>query len=617
MESHSEFVFYRTYARWDDNLKRRETFEEAVDRYINFLKEISEEKVPPKVFRKIKQYMLSLDVFGSMRLFWTAGKASRDNNIAAYNCSFITVDEIKAFSEMTYVLMCGTGVGFSCESKYVSQLPEINCKKFPEIMNRSSIEDSKEGWADSIKLLLESLYKGEDIDFDYSLIRKKGERLKTIGGRASGPAPLINTHAFIREVFNNAQGRKLLDIEVHDICCQIAEMVVVGGVRRSALISLSDLDSDNLRNAKTGRFPLKRYLANNSWVANEKPDAITFMREWAALASSGSGERGISNLGAMKKKTNRKILGFNPCHEIGLDNREFCNLSEIVVKETDDIDTLLHKVETATWIGLIQSTLTDFPYLSEEWKINCEKNRLLGVSLTGQLDNPDLLSEENLKALRNKAYKIAKIGSKKLGINMPAAITCGKPSGTLSQLVNCASGCHPWWSEYMIRRYRISSNDPIIKLLQHHNISLLPEVGEENLARPNTYIVEFPIKAHGTSVTKKDMGAMDQLEWYKKIQKYWCDHNQSCTIYVKPDEWVKVGNWVYENWDDIVGVSFLPDDGGIYKLAPFESITEEEYNKKKSNFPEIDYSLLSRFELEDNTEGAKTFACTGDKCELA
>ena len=618
MENHSEFVFYRTYARWLEDKGRRETFSEAVDRYISFLREISVDKnVPEKVFKKIHKHMTNLSVVGSMRLFWSAGDAARANNLTAYNCSFISVHYPDAFSELTYILMCGTGVGLSVEKEYTSQLPVISTlNPFQNQSQPVVIKDSREGWADSIKILVNSLYKGVDVHFDYSKLRPKGAILKTMGGRSSGPEPLVIAHHFIKDIFSKAQGRQLTDLEIMDICCQIAETVVVGGVRRSSLIILSDIDSQAMSTAKTGNIPSRRYNANISWVAHTKPSFIEFLTEWTNLIKSNSGERGISNLGAMRlKDESRVIKGFNPCHEIALDNNELCNLSEIIVRPDDTIEDLLDKVETATWIGLLQSTLTNFKYVNSKWKENCEENRLLGVSLSGQADNPTVLTKENLQLLRKKAHKIAAHGSKILGINKPKAITTGKPSGSVSQLANCGSGCHSWYAKHYIRRYRISSNDPLCKLLQSEGYNLIPEVGQEDQVDPNTYIIEFPVKAPEGARLRGET-AIQQLEWYNHIQDNWCDHNQSCTIYVKEDEWLAVGDYIYRNWDRVIGCSFLPYDGGQYKLAPYEEISEKVYNERIALEKAIPYHLLSKFETEDNTEGSKTYACVGDRCEL-
>lgn len=626
-----EFVYIRTYSRWVQEFSRRETWEETVDRYINFITAERGGKIPSKVLRKMKEYILELKVMPSMRALWTAGEAARTDNTCTYNCAFQAVDSIHAFSECLYILMCGTGYGFSVEEKYINKLPVV-----PILSSKGAgtvfIEDSKKGWADSVRVLMESLYRGEDIDFDYSGLRKKGDRLMTMGGRASGPEPLITLHNYIREVFANAQGRKLMDIECHDIMCQIAEIVVVGGVRRSSEISLSDLFSKNMRNAKVGSFPLRRFMANNSAVYEKKPSAVEFLNEWASLASSGSGERGIFNLEAVRNTAPERreaelIAGTNPCGEIALRSMEFCNLSEVIVRAEDDLDDLMQKVECATWIGAIQSTFTYFPYLRKKWRQNCEQERLLGVSLTGQMDNPALMTKDNLIALRKKAIKVAKTASKHLDINLSAAITTGKPSGTVSQLVDCASGCHVRYSPYGIRRYRISSTDPLFRMLKDQGVPMSPEVGQRNIEngkevkgwsedKVSTWVIDFPYKSPKGVLTRNDVSAIQQLEHYKTVQEHWCEHNQSCTIYVKDDEWFEVGNWVYKNFEYINGVSFLPYDGGNYELAPYEEIDEKTYYKLLESFPKIDYSKLGKYETEDNTEGSKSYACVGDKCEL-
>jgi len=620
----SEFVFIRTYSRWNESLKRRETWDETVDRYINFIKEERGNKIPEKVLKKMKQYIVNMEVMPSMRALWAAGTAAKVDNTCMYNCSFQSIKTVRAFAECLYILMCGTGYGFSV------QKINIDSESLPVVPTLTSqgagiykISDDKAGWADSIKLLLNSLYSGKDIDFDYSVIRKKGDKLKTMGGRASGSEPLIKLHNFIRDTFAKAQGRKLTTLECHDVCNEVAEIVVVGGVRRSSEISLSDLNDVEMRNAKNFPFPPRRYMANNSAVYETKPNAVDFLKEWSSLASSGSGERGIFNLGAAKlnapsRRDSTKILGTNPCGEILLRNEQFCNLSEVVIRANDDLDDLLEKVECATWIGTIQSTFTYFPYLNENWKKNCEEERLLGVSLTGQMDNPSLMTESTFKALKNRAIKIAKKASAILEINMPAAITCVKPSGTVSQLVNSASGLHVRYSPFYIRRYRISATDSLFQLLKDQKVPMFPENGQEHLETKDvtTWVLSFAVKSPESAVTRHNVSALEQLEYYKKIQKNWCEHNASCTIYVKDNEWFLVGNWVYENWDYVGGLSFLPYDGGIYKQAPYEEITENEYNQLKSLEIKIDYSQLINYEQEDNTESQGNYACTGDKCEL-
>lgn len=616
----SEFVYIRTYSRWRDQDQRRETWPETVDRFVNFIQEERGDKIPTKVLRKIKEKILNMEVMPSMRALWAAGDAAKKDNTTMYNCSFIPMDSIKSFSECLHILCCGAGVGFSVESKYVNQLPDIKPLDLSKSPKYFPVMDDKEGWADSVQFLLENLYEGQDVSFDYSLIRPKGARLKTMGGRASGPEPLILLHAFTKEVFGKAQGRKLKPIEVHDIMNKIAEIVVVGGVRRSSQISLSDLEDEEMRHAKDWPFPLHRAMANNSAVYNKQPNAIEFMKEWTALVTSGTGERGISNLGAAKKKAPKRrqghlIQGFNPCHEIALRGREFCNLSSIIVRPEDDLDSLLEKTETATWIGVIQSTFTYFPYLSKEWKENCDEERLLGVSLSGQMDNYELLTEDAIKALKARALKVASKAAKIMGINCPVAVTCVKPEGTSSQVVYSGSGLHTWYSNYFIRRYRISSHDPLFQMMRAQGIKMTPENGQI-IDNANTWVVAFPMRAPDGAITKDQMNALDQLEWYKRIQLNWCEHNASATIYVEDDEWFEVGNWVYKNWEIVNGLSFLPADGGKYQQAPLEKINQEQYEEMVKSFINIDYSKLSLFEIEDNSEGAKSLACVGGACEL-
>lgn len=615
----AEFVYTRTYSRWIEAEKRRESWPETVDRYLAFISKHRGEKIPPKTLLKMRKYIIAFEVMPSMRAMWAAGPAAEQDNTTIFNCSYANIKSTLEFAEALYILMCGTGFGFGVLKKSIENFPEV-----PKMNSQSSgthvIEDSRSGWAESLKSLVLSLFEGKDLAMDYSQVRPKGARLKTMGGRSSGPVPLISLHNFCRELFGNAQGRKLKDIEVHDLCCKIAEIVVVGGVRRSSEISLSDLNSQDMMMAKVSPFPLHRFMANNSAVYEKKPTAVEFLKEWSSLAASGSGERGIFNLEAAqkmapKRRDSTKIAGTNPCGEIMLRDKEFCNLSEVVIRPHDDVDTLLDKVETATWIGAVQSTFTHFPYLSPEWKKNCEEERLLGVSLTGQMDNPELLTPDVLKALKRKALKVADHASKKLGINMPAAVTCVKPSGTVSQLVDSASGIHTRYSPYYIRRYRISSSDPLFHMLRDQKVPCHPEVGQ-SASTADTWVLEFPVKAPVNAITRNDMTALEQLEHYKKIQTHWCEHNASATIYVKDSEWFEVGNWVYQNWDFINGVSFLPHDGGIYKLAPYEEVSKEKYNELMGKFPKIDYSQLHVYEIEDHTEGAQSVACVSGICEI-
>ncbi len=615
----AEFIYKRTYSRWLEEENRREDWPETIERFIGFI--ISERPdIPEKTVNKIRKYMMEFAVMPSMRFLWAAGPAAKADNTTIYNCSFAKINSVEAFAECLYILMCGTGFGFSVEQEEVNKLPEVPEIKSGLPVKPIIIEDSKKGWADSVKTLMECLYDGQNQYFDYSEIRPEGARLMTMGGRASGPQPLVKLHDFIRETMHNAQGRQLTSLEAHDICNQIAEIVVVGGVRRSSQISLSDLHDKDMRHAKEWPFPIKRAMANNSAIYREKPSAGEFLTEWAALALSGSGERGIFNLEAAQNKAPSRryaplIQGTNPCGEIMLRDMEFCNLSEVVVRAEDDLDTLLDKVETATWLGVIQSSFTNFPYLRETWKKNCDKECLLGVSLTGQMDNPSILSSDALKALKSRVIRISRKASGILNTKMPTATTCVKPSGTVSQLVDSASGVHPRYSQYYIRRYRISANDPLFKMMKDVGVPCSPENGQTE-EDANTWVLEFPVKSPEGCITRKDVTALDQLSHYKNLQHNWCEHNASMTVYVRDDEWFEVGNWVYKNWDIINGVSFLPYDGGHYNLAPYEEIDVHSYERLIKDLPRIVYSELAKYESEDNTQGKQELACSGDKCDI-
>ena len=652
----AEFVYVRTYSRWLEEEARRENWPDTVKRYTDFVKKHLGDKVPAKVLRKIEEGILAFEVMPSMRFLWAAGKPAENDHTTIYNCSFAAVDSPECFSEALYILMCGTGFGFSVENKHVSKLPEVPKDILP-MDGLYEIDDSRTGWADSVKHQINSLYAGQDPKMDYNKLRPAGARLKTMGGRSSGPGPLAQLHSFIKDVFYNARGRKLTTTECHDIMCEIAQIVVVGGVRRSSEISLSDLDDALMRDSKTGNFPVRRYMANNSAVYHVKPDIVTFMKEWTALIASGSGERGIFNLEsakamAPKRRNSDLISGTNPCGEIQLRSNEFCNLSEVVARADDDIGTMLEKVETAAWMGVIQACFTDFPYLSAKWKQNCDEERLLGVSITGQFDAPHLFTREAIKAYKSRAVKVAKKASETMGIPMPAAITCVKPSGTVSQLVDSASGLHPRFSKYYIRRYRISAGDPLFKMIKDQSLPVSPENGQRkqdyikavrlydaaedktkgmrdakaicpmfdntgwSADKVNTWVVSFPVAAPKNAVTVADVTALDQLEHYKKIQQYWCEHNASITVYVKPEEWLSVGDWVYRNWEVVNGISFLPLTDHVYEQAPYEALTKEAYDKMAKEFPKIDYTQLSKYEQDDNTEGAKSLACGAGGCEV-
>ncbi len=622
-----EFIFYRTYSRWIEQEGRRETWIEAVDRFMDFMKENLGGKLKDYEYERIKNFILTQKVMPSMRLFWSAGKACRATNVTAYNCSFIAPTKLRDFGEIMYLLMCGTGVGFSVESQTAQQLPIIarqTGKKLPTHV----IEDSKEGWGDALVLGLETWYSGKDIDFDFSKIRPAGARLKTMGGRASGPEPLRSLLEFARERILARQGKRLRNIDVHDIICKIGECVVAGGVRRSALISLSDLDDPEMRQAKFGQFWLtnpQRAMANNSAVYNEKPSATEFMEEWLALAKSGTGERGIFNRGGLKFQLPERRLkisepylqsmGCNPCAEIILRSKEFCNLSEVIARPEDTQETLLEKIEIATILGTYQSTLTNFPYLSKEWRKNCEEERLLGVSISGQWDCPALRNPETLRKLRQKALEVNQEYAKRFGINPSLAVTCVKPSGTVSQLVDCASGMHPRYAPYYIRRVRISATDPLFQMLKDQKFPYHPEVGQTE-GSAYTYVLEFPVKSPEGAIFKDDLTAIQQLEYWKMVKENFTEHNPSVTISIGQDEWIEVAQWLYKNWDILGGLSFLPRSDFVYQLAPYEAITKEEYEKRVRELPEIDFSQILIYEQEDTTQGSKEYACIGGICEF-
>jgi ribonucleoside-triphosphate reductase len=642
------FVYTRTYSRWREDLKRRETWEETVERVITFFAD-ELPKVSPAKYELTSYYsnlarksMQKLEVMSSMRAAWAAGDAARASHVALYNCSFCVVDDVIAFSEILYVLMCGTGAGFSVEEEFVDALPaivldQVAIDKLAQVENSTGktvkihVADSKEGWSLSLDRALRALYAGHDIDVDYSDIRPRGARLKTMGGRASGPEPLMRLMEFARTLFQKRRGKKLRAIDCHDLICKIAEIVVVGGVRRSSLISLSDLDDQEMARAKVGKFweqQPHRSMANNSAVFNGKPSVSVFIREFLNLVESGSGERGIFNReGAIAHMTSsgRRIaflrIGTNPCGEILLRSCQFCNLTSVVIRSTDTLEDLRAKVRIATMIGMWQACFTEFPYLRKLWKDNCEEERLLGVSLNGIMDHP-VLNHVNddakkwLADLKHTAISEARKWSKKLGINMSAAITCVKPEGTGSQMLNTASGIHPRYARFYIRRVRISATDPLFRMLREQGVPHSPENGQEP-STADTYVLSFPVKSPAGAKTRHDFTAIQQLDHWKMVREFWCEHNPSCTVYVAEHEWIDVMAWVYRNFDKITGLSFLPkNDDHVYQQAPYEEISEAEYNRLTAAFPTIDYTFLSSFELEDNTEGAKSYACTGDKCEV-
>lgn len=632
-DPYRSFISKSRYSRWVEEDSRRESWVETVDRYVDGMKakvkrDHGENIIPDKVWNKIEKAILNHKVMPSMRGLMTAGPALTRNELAIFNCSFLTFSDPAAFSELLYILMHGVGAGFSVESSYVNKLPEVPGEliRTGEVLE---VEDSKEGWAVAYRELISHLYRGELPSIDITRVRPAGARLHTFGGRASGPQPLIDLFDFTIEKFEKAAGRKFTSLEVHDIACKIGDVVVVGGVRRSALISLSDLDSYEMAKAKAGAWwegNGQRRLANNSAVYEKKPSIGEFLQEWGHLYESKSGERGIYNrqLAQSNKYAPRrdgsKVVGTNPCAEINLRDMGLCNLSEVIVEHDDDLESLLDKVEIATIIGTIQSTFTNFEFLRPEWKENAEDERLLGVSLTGQFGN-ELLSgrlgkralKTTLTEMRKHAVAVNKKYAKSLGINQSAAITTVKPSGTVSQLTYSAAGMHPWHSEYYLRTVRADIKDPLNQFLTDMGVP-----SEPDLMNPDSSTVfTFPVKAPEGAITAKDLTAVEHLEIWLAYKRYWTEHNPSITVSVREHEWIEVANWVYEHWEDVGGLSFLPTDDHSYKQAPYQACDEATYNRFYKDTPKvIDWSMLSAYEQEDNTTGSQTLACTSSGCEL-
>ena len=621
---YQEFIHLSRYSRWDYDKERRETWEETVQRYFKFFsKKLDIDFTSTQTLRDLKQAVLNQDVMPSMRCLMTAGPALEKENIAGYNCSYVHIDRPSSFDEILYVLMNGTGVGFSVEEKHTSRLPAI-----PDRMHKTdtkiTVRDSKLGWAKAFKDLIALLYAGVIPDWDLSKVRPSGAVLKTFGGRASGPAPLEALFNFTAKTFSIAQGRKLKPIECHDIVCKTAEVVVVGGVRRSALISISDLGDEQMRKAKSGRWwddHPHRALANNSANYYSKPDTGTFLNEWTSLYESKSGERGIfssSNAKAQTEKLGdrrdaREDYGTNPCSEIILRSREFCNLSEVVVREGENQARIKEKIRFATILGTLQSTLTDFKYLGQEWKKNCEEERLLGVSLTGIMDNELTAYPTSgmLEDFKKTAVKTNEEWAKKLEINPSSAITCVKPSGTVSQLCNSASGIHARHSEYYIRRVRMDRKDPLCKFMEAKGFPF-----EEDVINNSNMVFSFPTKSPSSSVFRDDMSAIEQLSTWQMYAEYWCEHKPSVTISVKEDEWVDVGAWVYDNFNVISGISFLPHSDHVYQQAPYEECTADEFTALQEKIPFVNWSGLTEYEKEDYTTSSQELACTGNACEV-
>ena len=631
VDPYRNFIHISRYARWMEEEGRRETWVETVDRYVNFMKNhlVSNYgyKENSKIFDEVRTAILNHKIMPSMRALMTAGPALERDHIAAYNCSFIAVDSPRAFDEAMYILMNGTGVGFSVETKYAENLPTVAEQHFPTATT-IVVEDSKLGWAKAYKELIALLYQGQIPNWDMSKVRPAGARLKTFGGRASGPEPLNALFHFTVDIFKKAAGRRLKPIEAHDIMCKIGEVVVVGGVRRSALISLSNLDDFEMAKAKSGNWwesEGQRALANNSAVYNVKPNTAQFLREWRNLYESKSGERGIYNMDSVRKHIDRferrdssRVMGTNPCGEILLRANEFCNLTEVVIEATDTKEDLIEKIRLATVLGTWQSTLTNFKYIRKSWKDNCEEERLLGVSLTGIFGNKITSTNTEelaslLDELRESSVETNKKEAKILGINESASITCVKPSGTVSQLTGVSSGIHPWYSPYYLRSVRADNKDPLTVFLKDSGIPNEPDVMKPN----DTTVFYFPIKAPEGAVVTKDLTAIDHLEIWKTYREHWTEHNPSVTVNIREDEWLRVGAWVYDNFDSIGGVSFLPMSEHTYQQAPYQEITETEYNEWVAKMPDnITWNMLTLYEKVDTTTGSQELSCVAGACEI-
>jgi len=630
---YENFIALSRYARWLSEENRRETWSETVDRYFDYIQKHLKDKhgyVPDeKLVAELKQFVFDRNVMPSMRSVMTAGTALERDNVAGYNCSFLPVDSLRSFDEAMYILMCGTGVGFSVESMYVNKLPVI-AESFEKTDTIIVVEDSKAGWSKALRELIALLYQGQIPAIDVSKVRPAGARLKTFGGRASGPQPLINLFDFTIKTFKHAAGRKLKPIEAHDVMCKIGEVVVVGGVRRSAMISLSDLSDHDMATAKTGAWwenHPQRALSNNSVAFAGKPEMNDFIAEWKSVYDSKSGERGIYNVKAAQtqaanfgRRDSEIHYGTNPCSEIILRPYQFCNLSEVVLREEDTVEHIARKVELATILGTWQSTLTDFKYLRKIWKDNTEEERLLGVSLTGQFGHKYMSGQQGLEKLANTLDFLRELAvttnveeAGKIGINPSAAITCVKPSGTVSQLVGVSSGMHPWHSDYYIRTVRGDKKDPLTQFLKDSGIP-----AEDDFMKPNdTTVFSFPMKAPKNAIKRNDLTAIEHLNVWLTYQRHWCEHKPSITVSIREDEWMEVGAWVYKHFDELSGVSFLPYSEHTYVQAPYQDATKEEYDAFVKKMPKhIAWENLSLYETEDNTTGSQSLACTSGECEL-
>lgn len=625
MDQYQQFIHKSRYARWLDDKGRRETWAETVQRYIDFFIDRGQLDAYSQQTQEIYDAIYDLEIMPSMRCMMTAGEALKRDNVAGFNCSYLHIDHVRAFDELMYVLMCGTGVGFSVERNFINQLPEV-AESMHETDTTIVVADSKMGWASAYRELISLLYSGKIPKWDMRKVRPAGSRLKTFGGRASGPEPLDDLFHFTVGIFRKAHGRKLTSIECHDICCKIADIVVVGGVRRSALISLSNLSDQRMAKAKAGQWwetEGQRRLANNSVAYTEKPDFSAFIAEMQTLYESKCGERGIFSRVAAKKLAERNgrrdaahNFGTNPCSEIILRSNQFCNLSEVVVREEDDLTSLKRKVKLATILGTLQSTLTDFRYLRVRWKRNTEEESLLGVSLTGIMDHyllskPTTDLEKWLGEMKDVAIETNRKWSERLGVNESTAITCVKPSGTVSQLVNSASGIHPRFADYYIRRVRGDTKDPLSVFMSDSGFSV-----EQDVMSPTTSVFSFPIKAPKSSVTVNQVGAMDQLKLWKAYQDHWCEHKPSITIYYTDDEFLDVAQWIWRNFDSVSGISLLPYSDHVYQQAPYEKIKKDQYKQLLAELPKVNWDDLAKIETEDSTIGSQELACTGGACEI-
>ena len=624
MDQYQQFIHKSRYARWIPEHSRRETWSETVFRYVQFWKD--RDQITAKEGQKLYDAIHNLEVMPSMRCMMTAGVALDKDNVAGFNCSYLHIDSPRSFDELMYVLMCGTGVGFSVERNFINKLPEI-AESFHKTDSVIVVSDSKIGWASAFRELIAMLYAGKIPQWDVSRVRGSGERLKTFGGRASGPDPLVDLFNFCIEVFQKAKGRKLTSIECHDIVCKIADIVVVGGVRRSALISLSNLSDQRMAKAKSGdwwRNEGQRALANNSVAYTEKPDFQSFLSEMQTMYESKAGERGIFSRVAAQKIAGRngrrdadQDFGTNPCSEIILRSNQFCNLSEVVVRADDTLKTLKAKVEIAAMIGTLQATLTDFRYLRNVWKKNTEEEALLGVSMTGIMDHPVIgtasdKTVEWLEELKDVAVKVNKKWAEKLGINQSTAITAVKPSGTVSQLVDSASGIHPRFSKHYIRRVRSDKKDPLAVFMEAKGFPV-----EQDVMSPSSSVFSFPVKAPKSSTTVKQVGAMQQLALWKTYQNHWCEHKPSITVYYTDSEFLQVAQWIWDNFDICSGISLLPVSDHVYQQAPYEDINADEYKRLLAEMPKgVDWNDLVHFEQEDNTTGSQELACVGGACEI-